>query len=364
LIGAAAFALSLPAWHAVMASLPGTLLRAPVRQLYVTTFALAVALGAAIDCLIRITPRSSLRTAYVVIGVALIAHGWDLGMHDRAFILPSRRSETLDPATASAIATSLHDGRIAMDYLLVSQWNRRFDDVGFFDSIMLARPYKGLLDLTGNFPWLNVQHMDGSSLTGRALAALGVRFLVTVRERSDLRDVPSRSGVHVYRVPDAADRVAFFPDASAEILSPARIHEQLRDPAFDASRTLLLRGDEATDPQELPAPPSGPAVVSYRRPSPDDVEIDVDAPVPGWVRLIESWDPGWHAEVDGATVPVLAGDDMFIAIRVAAGRHRIRLRFQTPGASTGVALSIVRLVGLAGLAWLAAKGRPIWSRQG
>ena len=356
LIGGLALVFSLPFWQAVMAHIPGTFLRSPVRQLYLTTFALALGLGAAIDCLMRMRRLRPL--ALSGIAFALVTHGFDLGIHDRAFIVSAAVPEALDPAAGPAIARFVGTGRIAMDCTLISEWNRRFDDVGFFDSIMLARSYGGILSLNGMPPRLNIQRMDGSRLNPRTLAALGVRLVVTDRERTDLADLVPGSRIHIFAVPDAVERTAFFPEGSLEILPPAQIHERLRDRAFDPSGTLLLRNDEASPPPERPVPPAEPAAVSYRRPAPDDIEVSVKCSVPGCVRVLETWDRGWHAELNGASVPVLAGDDMFLTVRVTPGTHRIRLRFQTPGAATGAAISLMAILTLAGLAWHAARGVP------
>src|SRR4029078_4460955 len=52
-VGVAALVTALPVVQQWVAKLPGTFLRSPSRQVYVTTFALALALGAAVDLALR-----------------------------------------------------------------------------------------------------------------------------------------------------------------------------------------------------------------------------------------------------------------------------------------------------------------------
>ena len=62
---------------------------------------------------------------------------------------------------------------------------------------------------------------------------------------------------------------------------------------------------------------------------------------PGFAGALESWDPGWIATVDGVTAPVLQANGFALKVPVAAGRHMIRLSYQTPGRTTGWILSVI-----------------------
>ncbi len=73
-----------------------------------------------------------------------------------------------------------------------------------------------------------------------------------------------------------------------------------------------------------------------------------------FLLLSEVWHPGWAAEIDGATAPLVRADLALLGLRVPAGPHRISLRF-TPLhwrlALTITLISAALLLGLAGLAW-------------
>jgi hypothetical protein len=59
--------------------IPGTIFRSPARLLYFTQFALAVALG----CAIQVAYATQARIARFVVALLLTVHVIDLGSHDR-----------------------------------------------------------------------------------------------------------------------------------------------------------------------------------------------------------------------------------------------------------------------------------------
>jgi uncharacterized membrane protein YfhO len=65
------------------------------------------------------------------------------------------------------------------------------------------------------------------------------------------------------------------------------------------------------------------------------------------LRLIESWDPGWSASVDGKRAPVFAAMDALLAVPISPGRHEVRFVYHTPGADAGICISILSAVLLA-----------------
>jgi hypothetical protein len=358
-LGLIAFLLALPPAKALLSLLPGTILRSPARLLYLTTFALALLVGALLDAVARAAPRGG----WAALALA-VAHVVDLGAHDAAFIVTMPRTP---PALATspqarAITTEVGDGRIAVDYEIGGPINRQIDDVGFFDSIMLARPYRALLDLAGESPTRNVQTFDGSALPAAALAYLGARAVVTDRARPDLVRLDQQGEVSVYRVPDAQPRAHFVPAAGAILADEAATRERLRRPGPELRRTILLPVALRSAPASAPGAPAagGVAAMTYRRLSSDIIAIEGTAPGPGFVRLLETWDPGWRATLDGAPAAILLADGFMMAVAVTAGPHRIELRYATPGALAGAVLSLASLGGLVGLAfaWPASAALP------
>ncbi|MGE0766292.1 MAG: hypothetical protein AB7L90_07490 [Hyphomicrobiaceae bacterium] len=67
------------------------------------------------------------------------------------------------------------------------------------------------------------------------------------------------------------------------------------------------------------------------------VEIEVNAPRPGFLVLNDVWHPWWRATVDGATARIRRANVLFRAVAVQSGRHRVRFTFHPiSGALSGL----------------------------
>lgn len=75
---------------------------------------------------------------------------------------------------------------------------------------------------------------------------------------------------------------------------------------------------------------------------------EVEGERPGWVALLETWDQGWKAEIDGVEAPVLRAQAAFLAVAVPAGSHVVTLRYEAPGRRAGLGLSALTLLLCAG----------------
>jgi hypothetical protein len=105
----------------------------------------------------------------------------------------------------------------------------------------------------------------------------------------------------------------------------------------------------------------GPAVraadevrVLSRRVSSLDVEADLAAP--GVLVVLEAFDTGWRATVDGAEAEVLRANGLFRAVRLPAGRHRVAFEYRPRSAAIGAALTLLGLAGAASGLGLRALG--------
>ncbi|HXI85090.1 MAG TPA: YfhO family protein [Verrucomicrobiae bacterium] len=343
-LGSLALILALPLTQSLRSSIPGTILRSPSRQIYLTTFTLALALGGALDSWLRNPPPKARTWVVGAAFLALVVHAWDLGGHDLRFIRALPAASFRVHSVNETWLTQISNGRIAMDSAIASPLNREIDDIGFFDSVILARPYRALIDLTDKPPTLNIQKLDGSQMSARALAATATKLVVTSQELDDLPRLDAKGTVHVYAVPLAVSRASFLRSSQAVFLNEAKIHERLRDPSVNLTELIMLppNADKPTPPP--PATPDFDGAVTYDRPSSDVIVLKVRTNQAGFLRVLESFDPGWTANVDGAPVPILPADDFALAVRLDPGIHQVRLRYATPGARTGAAISLVSLL--------------------
>ena len=72
---------------------------------------------------------------------------------------------------------------------------------------------------------------------------------------------------------------------------------------------------------------------------------------PGFVVLVDTWDPGWQATVDGQETEVLRANLAFRAVAVPAGDHRIEMRYRPRSVLVGAGLSVGAVVLLLLWAW-------------
>ena len=333
IVGAAAFLGALPLFEFLRHLGPGVILRSPARLFYITTFSLAVALGAGVDALLSLRAK----LVYAAVAVILALHVIDLGRFSWPWIIPIPRADVMGTQDEN-LGKTVKDGRLATDFAIWSS-RRRFDDIGTFDSLILAKPYRALLDLSQAPPGANLQIVNGAALPLPALRAGGASLVLTPSVRPDLPLVAKRSDLNLYSVPDPAPRASFYNPQAIKFLPEDSIPSALRSHRFETDLILL-----PSESRRLLPPggnPAGTGSVEYHRPSSDEIQLDVAANGPGFVDVLESYDPGWTAQVDGQAVPLFAANGFTLAAPVAAGRHSVRMVYQTPGRSTGVLLSLL-----------------------
>jgi Bacterial membrane protein YfhO len=356
-VGALALFLALPAWHDAMRRIPGTMLRSPARQIYLTTFALAMAAAAATDWGVAWARSRRSSWAMAAVAAALAFHAVDLGyFHDRAFVVSTPVPSDPNGREARALAEMVGAQRIAIDYQVYKPYTRGIDDVGVFDSVILARPYRALMEATGAAPGKNVQIIDSAELVPRALRFFGVNTVVAASPRGDLPRLNAER-LRLYNVPDAIPRASLVPQDQVLYLSGDEIHRRLGQQDFDLATHLLLPDGSPRSPQG-----SGPGVsasVHYGRPSADVIVLDTQSPSPAYLRVLETWDPGWRAALDGASIPLIPAYDVFMAVPVPAGAHQVVVTFSTPGARAGLAVSGLSLALLLVLCWWQRRAAPL-----
>jgi len=347
-LGVGAFVCSLPLASPLLHLLPGTLLRSPARLLYISTFCAAVALGVGADAVRRARWPQNAAVRNGLLIVILSAHFLDLWGFTHWFIQLTPR-EGQHPEFEAILDRKLGSGRIAEqrgDRILSNE--DRCDDAGGFDSILLARSYRGLLALAGFPPNLNRQWIDASRLPVKALEATGVRFVITTETRTDLELAGTTPDLNLYRVANPASRTDFFREDQTEFAAARQIPDLF---AADPRRKLLLPSDAR---QLLPQSRSNDstihqAAVDYSRPSSDEILLRTTSGQRGFVHVLEAFDPGWTATVDGERAPVVPANGFTMVIPIPAGIHTLRLRYETPGRAMGVGLSLLSFGLLAAL---------------
>lgn len=124
---------------------------------------------------------------------------------------------------------------------------------------------------------------------------------------------------------------------------------------FDARFSLhavamVDREAEAAGEADAGADPSARIL----REEPAEIEIEATAPDGGgYLLLLDAFDPHWRAEVDSQQAEVLRANGYFRAVRLAPGRHLVRIHYAPRPLWIGAAISAATALGLAVAAVLA-----------
>lgn len=160
---------------------------------------------------------------------------------------------------------------------------------------------------------------------------LGLTYLVLGQPLDRLPNLPAPPRadlllpgppVWIYRLPGAMARAGIFgkSDVAAEKTGGGE------------SR---LRTETAVTPRTEQIPPPSTAVASSEHPdvakieslAPGRVEAVATSAEGGLLVLHDIYYPGWFAEVDGKPTPILRADQLFRAVEVPPGTHRVTFRF-------------------------------------
>jgi hypothetical protein len=115
----------------------------------------------------------------------------------------------------------------------------------------------------------------------------------------------------------------------------------LESPGFDPTTEVVVAHDAARG--EAAAFGVFEGRVTRLDLGPDRVRLETELSQPGYVVLVDSWDPGWRATVDGRPAPLLRANVAFRAVPVPAGRHVIEQRYRPRSVVLGLLISLVSL---------------------
>ncbi|HXS99097.1 MAG TPA: hypothetical protein VN915_00310 [Elusimicrobiota bacterium] len=155
----------------------------------------------------------------------------------------------------------------------------------------------------------------------------------------------------VFLAPQPGRRALFVP--AARSAAPLEVLKIVRAPAFDPSAVAWL--DDGPAGAETAAGRGSARVV---RETSGEVVVETRADAPGWLVLLDTWFPGWRAEVNGAPADLRRADYDFRAVRVPAGTATARFTYAPWSFRLGLLLAALGALALAA-AWAY---RPAGSR--
>lgn len=269
------------------------------------------------------------------------AYVWDYGEQGRLAVpgLPGALLDVPYEPRAQARVLALRE------YLLPPSAGR-WGIAGSYD-----RDLMGFFDAPQRAAVMALRAAEGTERYARLLQRGAVEVVVALHAHDHAGLEPRgelpgffRRTAHAYRVPDPLPR-AYAVGGVRAVASDEEGVVLLGDAGFEPRAEVALA---AASPRLAPADFVQRVAVVARRA--DVVELDVELSHPGHVVLLEAWDPGWRAEVDGAPAPVLRANGIFRAVAVAAGRHRVTMRYRPRAATVGLAVSLLTAIGLV-VAW-------------
>ena len=162
--------------------------------------------------------------------------------------------------------------------------------------------------------------------------------------------------VRVYRVRDALPRVYLV--HNAVLLAPGQpTIARLLSPEFDPTEQVVLEppgperarvaepvGLAGADPK-----PSGKARLLRR----DALHVEVAATTsaPAYLVLTDSYHPDWQVTVNGKPASLLRANQMFRAVALSPGTHRIAFRYRPVSLQWGAAVTLMTALAIGLFAW-------------
>lgn len=228
------------------------------------------------------------------------------------------------------------------------------------------------LDLRGLYPLplgdlvQFLRRVEGTPAHRRLLELGAVRSVVALHtvgfeDLGPPRQLPSLfpDPIRIFRVPDPLPRA--YAVGGVRVAEGGAALGALVDPSFEPNRDVVL---SAGVPRASEA--GFHATARLATLAPDRVEIDADLSADGYVVLVDSYDPGWTATLDGSPADVVRANVAFRAVGVPAGHHYIVMRYRPPAVLWGLAASALAWAALAvtaslrgGTAPPTGSGRPL-----
>ena len=200
-------------------------------------------------------------------------------------------------------------------------------------------------DLPLIWPVLNMKTQNRFRTAPRADR---MRFLLRTGMRYAILPAPAPAGLEplaslvgaeqlkLYDVNPNAHRAYIVGDA-LKGPDPDWAVEGLFQPRFDPSSGVLV--SEPPPPAAgLPGAPA-PASADFVEDGLNRVVVRAALPADGYLALLDSYDPDWHVDVDGAPAPLMRANGLFRAVHLRTGTHLVTFTYRPKMFYAGAAMS-------------------------
>jgi predicted membrane protein DUF2079/membrane protein YfhO len=271
------------------------------------------------------------------------------------------------PATPTMVAARNrqgHDRVVGLGEYLIPNVGERY---GLRDArgheLPASTRFLSLWNSLGGFGFQATRLVDANSPTsGKLLDLFGVRLLLTgPDDRPALGQLKLQSTTadgRVYLNSTALPR-AYVAGAWQSV--PNR---QAALAATLNATSAQLRDDPVVETREpsaaAPTGHTGRSLVHFQEDDPSRIKLRVSSGG-GYLVLLDLYYPGWQADVDGKSTPILAANEAFRAVKIAPGTHTVDFRYEPRNVLFGGIASL--LAWLAVVAALFVPARWQWRRR-
>ena len=134
---------------------------------------------------------------------------------------------------------------------------------------------------------------------------------------------------------------AYVAKSASYSVQPAETLTRMSSVQFDPTQEVILFGEAGSVPPGVGSGTNGDVTIVKLQPN--SVVLHAELTRPGFVVMLDRFDPNWHASVDGKETPVLRANQLFRAVRIEAGRHKVRFDYRQRGLGAGLAISLATL---------------------
>jgi hypothetical protein len=191
-------------------------------------------------------------------------------------------------------------------------------------------------------------HLQDSDRYDCLLGRTNVKYILrrhrdNSRVARELTEVFNGSPSPSYLYEDGCALPRAYAVASAlQVTDETKAFDLLSDPRYDARGQVILSAPPAEGLAS--ASPGFAGQVEIARRETSSVTLAANMLQPGYVVLLDRYDPNWHATLDGRAVPILQANVLFRAVQCPAGRHVIHFYYRQKGLRAGFALTLATLL--------------------
>jgi hypothetical protein len=232
---------------------------------------------------------------------------------------------TLDAFSSTALGVVLSaPGHQAGDLLLRATLSDTAGLIGTYDITATPAVTNAYFSVRLSWPDRHIPSQVSFSPVEKGVTLLGMTSIdpaagtfqsQPIREQYDMRLVHS-GDVKIYENQHPAPRVFISPLADCSTVDGQLQVNVITGTASFAENTVHIVQDEA-----------------------EQMTLQTNAALPGWLIVRDAYYPGWVAWIDGEQTPIRQADGMFRAVQILPGKHTVTFRYEPVTVRTGAIAS-------------------------